>query len=119
MFLSSVSRVFLILSSISYLLAAPILVASTWPLRKRSKVGIERMLYLGAVASFSSIFNLAILTLPAYSSASTSSTGAIILQGPHQAAQKSTSTGMSEPRTSASNELSVTLIILSLMYFTL
>src|SRR5690554_7732600 len=81
MFLSSVSRVFLILSSISYLLAAPILVASTWPLRKRSKVGIERMLYLGAVASFSSIFNLAILTLPAYSSASTSSTGAYILQG--------------------------------------
>src|SRR5450631_2572013 len=48
------------------------------------------------------MLTLPILTLPSYSSASSSSTGAIILHGPHHSAQKSTSTGVADWRTSLS-----------------
>src|ERR1041385_3815298 len=47
------------------------------------------------------MLTLAILTLPSYSPASSSSTGAIILQGPHHSAQKSTTTGVVDLRTSS------------------
>ena len=45
------------------------------------------------------MLTLPILTLPSYSSASSSSSGAIILHGPHHSAQKSTSTGDGDCRT--------------------
>ena len=48
------------------------------------------------------------MSFPSYSSASWSMRGAIIRQGPHQGAQKSTRTGMSLLRTSCSNVASVT-----------
>ena len=53
-------------------------------------------------------------TLPSISSAISSSTGATARQGPHQDAQKSTSTGVSDFRTSALEVLLVTVTILSL-----
>src|SRR5450755_1987849 len=46
--------------------------------------------------------------LPLYSPASSSTIGAIARQGPHQAAQKSTSTGLSDFSTSESKLASVT-----------
>src|ERR1035438_1228155 len=48
------------------------------------------------------------VTLPLYSPASSSTMGAIARQGPHQAAQKSTSTGLSDFSTSESKFASVT-----------
>ena len=48
-----------------------------------------------------SMFTLPILTRPLYSSANSSRTGPIILQGPHHSAQKSTSTGVEAFSTSA------------------
>src|SRR5687767_7712376 len=47
------------------------------------------------------MFTFAILTFPLYSVASSSRTGAIILQGPHHSAQKSTSTGSAELSTAS------------------
>src|ERR1700734_2466567 len=53
---------------------------------------------------------LATVPLPPNSLASSSSAGAIIRQGPHHSAQKSTTTGFFELRTSAWKEASETLI---------
>src|SRR5262245_32868389 len=47
-----------------------------------------------------SMLTLPILTRPSYSSASSSRTGAIILQGPHHSAQKSTRIGVDDSSTS-------------------
>src|SRR3546814_16103952 len=55
------------------------------------------------------------LALPAYSAASWSGAGAIILQGPHHCAQKSTSTGSSDWRTALSKSASVAWITVSLI----
>src|SRR3954452_7917671 len=57
------------------------------------------------------MFTLAMVILSACSEAISSSTGATILQGPHHSAQKSTRTGLSLPRTSASNVASVTVLV--------
>ena len=48
-----------------------------------------------AVVGLSSTLSFAIWSLPPCSAAISSSTGAIMLQGPHHSAQKSTSTGLS------------------------
>src|ERR1022692_2220614 len=48
------------------------------------------------------------VTLPLYSPASSSTIGAMARQGPHQAAQKSSSTGLSDFNTSESKLASVT-----------
>ena len=53
---------------------------------------------------------LTAFSLPEYSSASWSMSGAIMRQGPHQGAQKSTRTGMSLFSTSASKVASVTTV---------
>src|SRR5438128_12139811 len=53
------------------------------------------MPYLTAVSGFSSVLSLPTLTRPAYSSASLSMVGVRARHGPHQGAQKSTSTGLS------------------------
>src|SRR3954467_6357365 len=70
------------------------MVSTTLPPLKSSIVGIARIPYSAPIASFSSMFTLVILTLPSSSVASSSRIGAIALQGPHQGAQKSTSTGV-------------------------
>src|SRR5690349_3334597 len=60
-----------------------------------------------AVWPLSSTFILPTFALPAYSVAITSIVGAIIRQGPHHSAQKSTSTGSGELSTSVSKAASV------------
>src|SRR6266498_1396587 len=55
-------------------------------------------------------------SLPEYCSAIASTVGDNIRQGAHQAAQKSTSTGLSDFRTSCSKELSVTSLTLSFIF---
>src|ERR1035438_4555092 len=60
------------------------------------------------VAPLRSTSILPIVTLPWYSPASSSTIGAMARHGPHQAAQKSTSTGFSDFNTSASKLASVT-----------
>src|SRR3990172_5532170 len=77
------------------------------PLKTRS-VGMLRMPYLDAVWMLSSVLSLTNLTRPLYSSASSSTRGETMRQGPHQGAQKSTSTGRSLSSTWASQSLSVT-----------
>src|SRR5919204_5136097 len=61
-----------------------------------------------ATLGFSSTFSFAIVSLPWCSAAISSSTGEIILHGPHHSAQKSTSTGVLDWSTSVSNVASVT-----------
>src|SRR5690606_2243814 len=82
---------------------APTCCAATAPSRNSSSVGMPRMLYFGGVCGFSSIFNFTTRSRSLYSSAMASSIGAIILQGPHHSAQKSSSTGLSAFNTSCSN----------------
>src|SRR4051794_7834553 len=53
--------------------------------------------------------SLATVSLSPCSAAISSRTGATILQGPHQVAQKSTTTGLSLPRTSSAKVASVTV----------
>eukprot|EP00959_Pyramimonas_sp_CCMP1952_P402725 8439090-Pyramimonas_sp.AAC.1 len=53
---------------------------------------------------------LTALILPSYSLANSSIRGAIMRQGPHQGAQKSTSTGTEDLSTSASKVLSLTAV---------
>src|SRR5215204_1674911 len=55
------------------------------------------------------MFSLTMSTLSPISPAISSSAGAIILQGPHHSAQKSTSTGFDAPSTSVAKSWSVTL----------
>src|SRR5262249_57088551 len=66
-----------------------------------------------AVLGLSSTLSLPTLALPAYSVAMASTVGVIILHGPHHSAQKSTRTGTSDLKTSASNEASVKVCTLS------
>src|SRR5215467_147753 len=66
--------------------------------------------YLVAVAGFSSTLSFTIFTLPFMAPAISSSAGAIIRQGPHHSAQKSTTTGSADFKTSASNVASDTLL---------
>src|SRR5690606_3804610 len=94
---------------------APTFLDSTLPFLKMISVGMPFTLYFGAVAGLASTSILQTFSLPAYSSASSSRTGAIILQGPHQVAQKSTSTGPEAFRTSSSKLASLTCTTCSLM----
>src|SRR5690349_3146079 len=71
---------------------------------------MDWMPYLAAVFGFSSTLSLTIFTLPLSAPlASSSSAGAIMRQGPHHSAQKSTTTGLVDCNTSDSNVLSDTL----------
>src|SRR5258708_1427371 len=63
------------------------------------------------VAPFRSTSILPTFTRPTYSPANSSTIGAIARQGPHQVAQKSTNTGVSDFNTSASKFASVTSTI--------
>src|SRR5262245_2966417 len=68
------------------------------------------MPYLVAVAGLSSTLSLTILTLSPSEPAISSSAGAIMRQGPHHSAQKSTTTGPVAFNTSDSNVVSDTLL---------
>src|SRR3954469_8810935 len=81
--------------------------APTWreaisPFLNSISVGIDMMPYLAAVFGFSSTLSLTILTLSPSCPAISSSAGAIMRQGPHHSAQKSTTTGAVALRTSDS-----------------
>src|SRR3989440_8062311 len=78
------------------------------PFLNRIIVGIERTPKRPAVIGLASTSSLAIFTFSPCSFAISSSTGATIRQGPHQAAQKSTSTGVSDLMTSVSKFWSLT-----------
>jgi hypothetical protein len=80
----------------------PTLVATTCPSLKTMKVGMPRIPYFVGVFALSSIFILTTLTCPANSAESSSIKGDIILHGPHHSAQKSTTTGWVDFKTSAS-----------------
>jgi len=70
---------------------------------------MDMMPYFAAVAGFSSTLSFTILTLPFIVPAISSSAGAIIRHGPHHSAQKSTTTGSADFRTSDSKVASETL----------
>src|ERR1044072_301869 len=74
-------------------------------------VGIDTTWKSRAVAGFASTSILATRRAPAFSVAISSSTGATILQGPHQVAQKSTNTGVLLDSTSAEKESAVTATV--------
>src|SRR5262252_3108535 len=57
------------------------------------------------------MFSLTILTLPSSSLAISSSAGAICRQGPHHSAQKSTTTGVDDFKTSAAKVSSETVAV--------
>src|SRR5215813_10961150 len=88
--------------------AAPTWREASSPFLNSIRVGIDMMPYLLAVCGFSSTLSLTILTLPLSEPAISSSAGAIILQGPHHSAQKSTTTGSVALRTWASKSASET-----------
>src|SRR5216683_6589674 len=88
--------------------------APTWrdaisPFLNSIRVGIDMTPYLDAVCGFSSTLSLTILTLPLSDPEISSSAGAIMRQGPHHSAQKSTTTGPVALSTSASKSASETL----------
>src|SRR5437899_1556588 len=79
----------------SFLLVIPVIWSRNCPFLKKSSEGIARMLYLVERLWFWSTLTFATLTESAFSFAISSKSGAIILQGPHHSAQKSTITGLS------------------------
>src|ERR1700679_998922 len=89
---------------------APTLVAATWPWEKIIIVGMPRTPYVVGTCGFSSMLFLALVSLSPPSVESSSSAGAIMRQGPHHSAKKSTKTGFLESRTSAWKDASETLM---------
>src|ERR1019366_2914986 len=85
------------------------------PSLKRMSVGMLMTSKRRVTSRLSSMLSFTTSSLPACSSAISSSTGAIILHGPHHSAQKSTSTGTSEDLTCSSKLASLRLVIFSLM----
>src|SRR4029077_3971508 len=73
--------------------------------------GMLRMLNAWDRPGFASTSTLTTSTVPSYLAASFSISGATILHGPHHAAQKSTTTGRSDLRTSSSKFASVATLI--------
>src|SRR5215207_4311675 len=80
--------------------SAPVNSAATRPSLKAFTDGIPWMRKAAWSCGFFSTSTLASSTLPARASAARSSTGVSCLQGPHQSAQKSTTTGTSLERSS-------------------
>lgn len=74
---------------------APGCLATSRPPLKTAVVGMLLIWYRIARARFSSVLTFASRTLGSSSAAACSKNGAIILQGPHQGAQKSTTKGTS------------------------
>src|SRR5437763_1163527 len=80
------------------------------PALKTSSVGMLSTSNRAAVAGFSSMLSLAKRTRPAIDAASSSTIGAIWRQGPHQGAQRSSSTGNGDFSTCVEKLASVTTI---------
>jgi hypothetical protein len=72
---------------------APMKPSTGWPSLKAMTAGIDWMPSWPAIEGWSSMFILTSLTLPPAAFTTFSMTGVSCLQGPHQGAQKSTSTG--------------------------
>src|SRR6185312_8679568 len=89
--------------------AAPTWRAAISPFLKIISVGIDMMPYFDATPGFSSTLSFTILTLSPMTPAISSRAGAIMRQGPHHSAQKSTTTGLVDLSTSVSNVASETL----------
>src|SRR2546423_15079499 len=89
--------------------AAPICREAICPSLKIISVGIDWMPYFAAVCGFSSTLSFTILTLAPSEPEISSSAGAIMRQGPHHSAQKSTTTGPVAFNTSDSKVVSETL----------
>lgn len=87
---------------------APMTVSFFSPPLNTMTVGMLRMPYSVAMPGLSSVFNFKQRTLPAYCLASSSISGAIMRQGPHHGAQKSTNTGTELSNTSSFHVLSLT-----------
>src|SRR5688572_11487950 len=102
---------------IESLLVAPTTRSTSFPSLKRINVGIPLIPYRCALAVLSSTFNLTTVALEANSDAIWSMIGPIIRHGAHHSAQKSTSTGLVDCRTSCSKELSVMCFTCSLISF--
>src|SRR4030042_2459382 len=84
-----------------------------FPPLKTVMVGMLMTPYFEATNGDSSTFTLANSIFPLYSLANSSTMGATALHGPHQGAQKSTSTGICEFKTAFSKLLWSTLIMFS------
>src|SRR5690625_807229 len=93
------------------------MVLTSSPPENTFMVGIEVMPYEAAIWGFSSVFTFTILILSAYSAAISSKIGATWRQGPHHGAHKSTRTGLSALRTSASEVASVALCVWDIFIF--
>src|SRR6185295_13818285 len=100
---------------ITPLSTAPTICSLTWPSLMTRRVGMPRTLKRAAVEPFASTSSLPTLTRPLYSSAIASTVGAIARHGAHQAAQKSTKTGVLDFTTSDSKLESVISIVLAPM----
>src|SRR6266540_1905327 len=87
---------------------APTTFSTGWPFLKNRRVGMLMMPYLPAMSGFSSVLSFTTLSLPSYSVASSSMQGAIIWQGPHHTAQKSTRTRPLALPTSVSHVVALT-----------
>jgi len=85
---------------------APACRATSWPALKRTNVGIAWMRKRCARTGSLSVLTLATSQRPAPSPATRASSGATILQGPHQGAQKSAKTGKAERPTRLSKAAS-------------
>ena len=72
---------------------APTKPSTGWPLSKAMTAGIDWMPSWPGICGWSSMFILTSATRPPESATAFSSAGASCLHGPHQGAQKSTSTG--------------------------
>ena len=85
-----------------------------WPFFIRTMVGMLRMPKAPASCCSSSELILASLKAPPYSVSSFSRMGPIALQGPHQGAQKSTSTGwVMEAATTSCSKFSMVMSIMA------
>ncbi len=73
--------------------SAPMKPSAGWPLTKAITAGIDWMPIWPGIAGCSSMFILTSLTLPLAARTAFSRIGVSCLQGPHQGAQKSISTG--------------------------
>src|SRR3546814_17925934 len=77
---------------------------------------MPRTPYFCGIFGLSSMLILAMVTRPSISAAISSSAGAIILQGPHHSAQKSTRTGPAAFKTSCSTVPSLVALVLMETY---
>src|SRR5690606_8192719 len=96
-----------IASVYAFLGATPTWRPTTSPFWKTKTVGMLRTPYFAANSWFASTSTLPTIALPSYSSLICSMIGPTILHGPHQAAQKSTNTGLLLFNTVSSNVASV------------